>query len=907
MATKFRRHLGAAADVKELEYISALHQTCMPHVRENGTVSSEDVAIFLKSRVGLNVPEEHGLRIVRGLGGGVVGDDVIQTILKDTRNPHDVHEKAKKRIRERIRLAVSLGALKGQHVHRGEAIDDIDSSSDENEAAETAQVLAHLSGSIDDPASSELLSLHNSKAVSVASAGVTSRQSDKELAFEDTPMDVENPCDGKRANREQYLDLVQIMGIILMPTLARAGKEWHDARLPQKEEEETPPRTYEGLKGRAQKLYDSFKDKQKQREEESAESLRPKPENIIPDVLKTMLNTVHHDSLSPAVLDAELVRKLLIMHGECERAADPILIDKMVEAATAPSGLLDEEGFVRALTGDLSAWTVGYEDRDTSSFFDVWGYDNYYEKALMEIEKEEAEKDSLEALAKGAEEAAAARDKKDIAKGDTDVRSDGATFQMPLSYKCSLTGEAVSLVKGVEAGGVDLVKQAGTNGVKLAKEAGTGGVNLVKEAEAGGALEWKAQKKQLEDTGVIKFMEKLLSPADKPSHVLETEAKQPSCALGSDRHSCVSKAEWAANEVGKLDYEKSRYPKERHFHLSKKSGTSKPSSEATGGGTTSNNGVQKNYKIDHARSIIAIDSAIDGYSSALLMVGIFVFFICTSIVYASLFQQMSIFEPQCNENFSCLLVDKIITWAIFAVFLSLTGYFVIIPLSTGNNPVERSPFLNIATFTIALAITWIPYAAVNLYKERQVEEPYDKPEKTVNQDDYTGAQYVTNVVGCIVAGMMLLQFIYAVIGNRRIRQAKWLSNVLLTCLGKGSGRSKRAATRKVNKLLQNASNMKPRRSAVEENITSDFTSDISEEVMINFVTRGETFEECGGFIWTWKQLFSGSLFEEEGIWIMSRLLVIQTIQAMFIGFKAYALTLLIKAAVRWCQEWQDNL
>lgn len=77
--------------------------------------------------------------------------------------------------------------------------------------------------------------------------------------------------------------------------------------------------------------------------------------------------------------------------------------------------------------------------------------------------------------------------------------------------------------------------------------------------------------------------------------------------------------------------------------------------------------------------------------------------------------------------------------------------------------------------------------------------------------------------------------------------------------------------------------------------------------MINFVIRGETFEECGGTYWTWSQLLSGDLFEEEGVWIMSRLLVIQTTQLLFIGFKTYALTLFIEHAINRCEKWQANL
>ena len=217
---------------------------------------------------------------------------------------------------------------------------------------------------------------------------------------------------------------------------------------------------------------------------------------------------------------------------------------------------------------------------------------------------------------------------------------------------------------------------------------------------------------------------------------------------------------------------------------------------------------------------------------------------------------------------------------------------------------ERSPLLNFVAVIIALVLTWIPYAAVEAYKKR-VDEPYaDQTEKTVTEPKYAGAEWVTRVIGCIVAGLIVVQFLLSIVGNRRIRQDKFrVSKLFLTSASYGTGRMKRAATRKINRLLQNANDMKPK--SLSNDRKKDL--DVSEEVMINYVIRGESFEDCGGIYWTWKQLITGELFEEEGVWLMSRLLIIQTIQALFIGFKIYALTLFIEHAIGLCEEWQANL
>lgn len=69
MTIRFKRRVGAAADVAELEYCIALHQTC-PETRRNATVSSRDVRNLLTSRYGLSITHHQAIGLVRCLSGG---------------------------------------------------------------------------------------------------------------------------------------------------------------------------------------------------------------------------------------------------------------------------------------------------------------------------------------------------------------------------------------------------------------------------------------------------------------------------------------------------------------------------------------------------------------------------------------------------------------------------------------------------------------------------------------------------------------------------------------------------------------------------------------------------------------------------------------------------------------------
>ena len=677
MTTTFRRRVGPVADVKELEYVSALHQTCMPNVREDGTVSSKDVITFLQSRVGLIVPPQHGKRIVRGLGGGSVDDSVIQQILSEANEDPLKTEKRKehRNIMDKLRLAQSLGALRKRLLSNksmnNESEDDSDaiSASLKEEAVEAAQAIDRADEDSANPAKQS------------SRKNASTAQNVPNL-FDDGSLDVENPSNIMEDN-EEYLDLMQIMAILLIPTLARAGQEWHNPPPPPSQPQEmTPLSEYKGFKGFMQKIYDEYNIKQQERQVAFDESLRPHPENILSDVFETLLKSAHARIDSPPVLNATLVRKLLILNGECERAADVVLVDKMVEAASTDTGCLDMEAFVQALTADLSEWDVGSEDRNTTSFYDVYGFSNYYEKAIQEIEAEEEK------------EAAERGDLKDPSSGllseaETLLQSDVNDPHLESSQTIGLIKSAVanekdrgtvhaalSLVKGAGAEEVNMAVGAGTKGVNLAKQAGAGGVNVVKDAEAGGTKGLKAEKRVLADNGVVKFMDKLLSPPDKSMHILEKNRDQSAQGDESDA-SLVSVKSMDRIET-EFTARKTERKENRASHSSK--GLRRRSKESSTSTPSSGGDEVAPYKLKNIRSIFAVDSATDVYSSSLLMVGIFIFFICTSLTYAVLFQQMNFFHPDCGDKFGCVLVDKIIVWVIFAFFLSFCGYFVILPL-----------------------------------------------------------------------------------------------------------------------------------------------------------------------------------------------------------------------------------
>ena len=175
----------------------------------------------------------------------------------------------------------------------------------------TAKVLVHFGGSI-SPSGGSIYRLSSSR-----SSDTNDIEHGKQpllrlvgsldsFSYEDPR---ENPNDGISTNNhddaEEYLDLVQLMAILIMPTLAKAGKEWNDTHN-------------RGLWPQ---------DNGEEQKDNLRASLLPGLSTVFPNVLSAMLKSV--SCCEYPVLNAKLIQDLLRAHGEHERASDTALVKRM--------------------------------------------------------------------------------------------------------------------------------------------------------------------------------------------------------------------------------------------------------------------------------------------------------------------------------------------------------------------------------------------------------------------------------------------------------------------------------------------------------------------------------------------------------------------------------------------------
>ena len=307
--TSFQQPIGPKADLAELEFIAALHQTCFPDLRKDCSISSADVLLFLRSRYGLKLDQDRAFDIILGLGGKM--PDKVLSAAEVTDEEENI----------------ALEQDNSEHV--------------ENEYRD-----------------------HYNPFSSSASSILSSPQGDS----------------------EKYLDLVQWVSVLLIPTFIKANQESIYDRDRLNSEIVRVQREIDS-KGDTINIFDALESVWKQQQlKRELGSLREKQSLLVDhclveNVRRALVDFIQEGQTQPLLLNENFVKALLREYGEDASANDSELVAQMVECATIPGNLLndtvifDAHAFAAALTSDVLLWECGIEDKLSTPFFDVHGFD----------------------------------------------------------------------------------------------------------------------------------------------------------------------------------------------------------------------------------------------------------------------------------------------------------------------------------------------------------------------------------------------------------------------------------------------------------------------------------------------------------------------------------------------------
>jgi hypothetical protein len=189
------------------------------------------------------------------------------------------------------------------------------------------------------------------------------------------------------------------------------------------------------------------------------------------------------------------------------------------------------------------------------------------------------------------------------------------------------------------------------------------------------------------------------------------------------------------------------------------------------------------------------------------------------------------------------------------------------------------------------------------------EKPYDAGEERANSRFFGAYLYITMLAGLLLAAYYFISLVTVLINGN---DAFWLtpSNT------QGEARLKRAATRKINTALRNAQDLhdhsaeqsSPASTLSERGVSSSMTSSpLADQVTLKFVLNVQKMENVGGFKWTWGLLLSGDMFDTEGIWLPTRLIVFQGAQVLFMVMLALIFISITRYAAEQAEDAQASL
>ena len=290
-----------------------------------------------------------------------------------------------------------------------------------------------------------------------------------------------------------------------------------------------------------------------------------------------------------------------------------------------------------------------------------------------------------------------------------------------------------------------------------------------------------------------------------------------------------------------------------------------------------------------ANERFSIDMVRDEFFSSVTVVVIWLFFLMTAMLYAFIIIQFPTLEEICDmDEFWCRTVDAIYSWALIAILLSIFGLIMVLPLSFGNSPRHRKLLVQLSTLLIPFAYAVIPYLSTRAIQESLEEDEVEINDRGVEEvlrsSVYQRLQSIPLVLGCLLV-LLFFFVVLSTIVRWSISSSKVWSLLLNGITSSSSAwadtRLKRAATRKLNKLMMNARRLHQPNEVLAGLLSGVGVSAESvsrDQTMRNYVLDEERTEPVGGLFWTWWKILNGSLFDTEGIWINTRLQIIQVAQ-----------------------------
>lgn len=299
--------------------------------------------------------------------------------------------------------------------------------------------------------------------------------------------------------------------------------------------------------------------------------------------------------------------------------------------------------------------------------------------------------------------------------------------------------------------------------------------------------------------------------------------------------------------------------------------------------------------ITQLSSAAAIDTVADTYQSQMFTV---LLWVCMVVVYLAYFSDFELKWGQvdCSDlsEFTCTMVVGIARWLVLFIELTCFGTAFIIFGSAGN-AIYKSKWMAFGHLVIGM-VTILFATILSL-----VYEVDTAAVNTTKKEQYEAAYYVAAVIGGILLLLQLITLIRLFFSLEVWKKHALLKRVLTPGILKMERSTKLAAHRKVSLLVENALRYHHDRSTfLASSMSSQSTA------LVNFQSTIEQTEKAGGLVWGWRKVWDGSICEQEGVWLHSRLIASNVAQFFICIFTIVFWAVLLMESLRKIDSGNDT-
>lgn len=219
---------------------------------------------------------------------------------------------------------------------------------------------------------------------------------------------------------------------------------------------------------------------------------------------------------------------------------------------------------------------------------------------------------------------------------------------------------------------------------------------------------------------------------------------------------------------------------------------------------------------------------------------------------------------------------------------SILGTAFIFFGSAGN-----SLYINkvLAVVRLIIGMTTITFATiVSVFVT--VTSPVVSTEKV---NDYYAIYWTTFVLGCMLLFLQVLSLIRLLFPTDVLKQFKPLEIFLTPGIEKMERRTKVAARRKVSAMVETALQLHDHSNNMDLSSSRHMT--LLGKALLNFQIQREETETVGGVSWAWKSIWDRSIFEDEGVWLHSRIVACSLAQLCICIFLVVFWVAIFRAAL----------